>query len=74
VTIKLCFHKSRTDFPYDRKDTLKYSILSQEFKVLVGRAICVLRQLDGALHLLHIVKGAIHLLHLLKGPLPHPPT
>jgi hypothetical protein len=67
--MKQYFPKSCTDLSYGRKDTLKYSTLSQEFKVLVETAIHLLHQLEGALHLLHLVKGALHLFDLLEAAL-----
>jgi hypothetical protein len=41
-------------------------MLSQEFEVLIERAIHLLRQLEGSLHLLHPLKVALYF-HLLEG-------
>jgi hypothetical protein len=71
VMIKSCFHKSCIDLFYDRKDTLKYRISSQELKVLFERALYLLLHLvKGALHRLCQLEGALHLLlHHLEGAL-----
>jgi hypothetical protein len=68
--MKPCFHRSCMNLFYDKKDTLKYRMPSQEFKKLVERALHLLLHLvEGALHLLRQLEGALHLLLHLVGAL-----
>lgn len=63
-------HRSCMNLFYDRKDILKYRMYSQEFQVLVERALhLLLHLLEGAHHLLCQLEGALHLLLHLIGAL-----